>query len=300
MGNVNSMLSDHEAGLHSTSSYAAHKEDDSQESVAGEDWVSDTTLNIGIGLSVGVQFILLTSKLILRGAINDAKHESHDTMLVVDTFMYATAIIRNIFLIHYVRTQVPEHVLHPEQFSLPVVLTEAIWGPSAELLLELTLGAIIGVSLEIVAYELSFSVLGPALLDYIAQAVNFAVLFLLILIVERGWSHLRGLCRWQQLIQVLLIIYDIVLHTITMSKPGVNHDFRDLRMASLASLIAVRLVSFRFFSFKAHHPKLSYVSPLHAQLGVFERPEGAPLSLAAGGPMGREFGEAVAVRINST
>merc|ERR1711998_39587 len=173
-------------------------------------------------------------------------------------------------------------------------VTEAIWGPSAELLLELTLGAVVGVSLEIVAFELSFSVLGPALFDYIAQAINFAVLFLLILVVERGWSHLRGLCRWQQLIQVLLIIYDIVLHTITMSKPGVNHDFRDLRMASLASLIAVRLVSFRFFSFKAHHPKLSYVNPLHAQLSVLDGPS-SPLAADCGDDHDCEFGAAVTV-----
>ena len=67
-----------------------------------------------------------------------------------------------------------------------------------------------------------------------------------------------------------MIVYDIILHTITMSKPGMNHDFRDFRLASLASLIAVRLIAFRVFSFKAHNMGHSYVSPLHAKLEVLQ------------------------------
>merc|ERR1712146_396944 len=92
--------------------------------------------------------------------------------------------------------------------------------------------------------------LGAAYFNYIAQSVNFGVLFLLIFITDRAWSGLYSLCRWQQAIQVVLIVYDIVLHSITMTKPGMNHDFRDLRMASLASLIAIRVISFRVFCSK--------------------------------------------------
>merc|ERR1711998_104108 len=263
-------------------------------SPAHRSFVSDNALHIFLGASVFVQFGLLTAKLILRGAVNDAQHESHDTMHVVDSFMYTLAIFRNICLIQYVRTQVAEHRIHPQQFRLLSVAREAICGMSAELFLELTLGAVVGISLEIVAFELTFEKLGPAYINYIAQSINFAVLFLLILVVEKGWAKLHVLCRWQQAIQVLLIVYDIVLHSITMSKPGVNHDFRDLRMASLASLIAIRLVSFRFFSFKAHHPELSYVNPLHAPLSVLDGPS-SPLAADCGDDHDCEFGAAVTV-----
>lgn len=229
------------------------------------------TLNLVLGVTVFIQFILLLAKLILRGEINDSIHESHDPMHAVDTTQYGIAALRNLWLIHFIRKQVPAHKLHLDNhFSCRELLLEAVCGPSAELLLELCLGAAIGISLEIVAFTLTFSNVGVAYSHYSAQSINFVVLFVLILVTERAWSQIQLICRWQQVIQVLLIVYDIVLHTITMSKPGMNHDFRDFRLASLASLIAVRIIAFRVFSFKAHNPRHSYVNPLHAKMDILD------------------------------
>merc|ERR1711988_556893 len=175
------------------------------------------------------------------------------------------------------RTHVPEHALHlGGYFSCRELLHEAICGPSAELLLELILTAAIGISLEVVAFMLTFNDMRVAYIHYTAQTINFAVLFVLILVTERAWSQIRLICRWQQAVQVMLIVYDIALHTITMSKPGMNHDFRDFRLASLASLIAVRIIAFRVFTFKAHTPTHSYTNPLHAKMSILQGSELVP------------------------
>merc|ERR1712070_207729 len=259
--------------------HVAEDEDDDAPFKAdeAEEFCSESCLNITIGLSVLLQFILLMIKLILRGEINDAKHESHDPMQAVDAVQYSVAALRNAWLINHIRKHIPEHRLHlAAYFSCRELLCEALCGPSAELLLELTLTAAIGISLEIVAFTLTFSSVNVAYVHYTAQTVNFAVLFALILVTERAWSQIRLICRWQQVVQVMLIIYDIVLHTITMSKPGMNHDFRDFRLASLASLIAVRVIAFRVFSFKAHTPTHSYTNPLHAKMNILQGAELAP------------------------
>jgi len=260
----------HESGLYVSS--PSVDDDEEYDGLSGDQEVciSDSTLNVALGISVLLQFALLVAKVVMRGTVNDAKHESHDPMHVVDTVMYSVMVLRNVCIIHFIRRHVPEHMMHPQYFSVASLTREAFFGPTAEIMLELTLGAVIGVSLEIVAFQLTFTKLGPAYGNYVMQSVNFMVLFVLILVTDRSWARLHVVCRWQQIIQVMLIVYDIVLHSITMTKPGMNHDFRDLRMASLASLIAIRVISFRVFSFKAHNPTLSYVSPLHSKLAILE------------------------------
>merc|ERR1712054_437114 len=271
-------------GLHETMETGHHRlhvaEDCDEEDEAKfepDQGTADTCLNVVIGLSVLLQFVLLVLKLVLRGETNDAKHQSHDHMQAVDAVQYTVAAVRNAWLIHHIRTHIPEHALHlAGHFSCGTLLAEAVCGPSAELLLELILGAAIGISLEIVAFTLTFSSMSIAYVHYAAQTVNFVVLFALILVTERAWSQIRLICRWQQVVQVMLIVYDIVLHTITMSKPGMNHDFRDFRLASLASLIAVRLIAFRVFAFKAHNPTHSYTNPLHAKMNILQGSELVP------------------------
>merc|ERR1711988_156634 len=132
---------------------------------------TETCLNVVIGLSVLLHFVLLMIKLILRGEINDAKHESHDPMQAVDAVQYSVAALRNAWLINHIRKHIPEHRLHlAAYFSCRELLCEALCGPSAELLLELTLTAAIGISLEIVAFTLTFSSVNVAYVHYTADS----------------------------------------------------------------------------------------------------------------------------------
>merc|ERR1712054_392672 len=98
-------------------------------------FVSERCLNVILGSTVALQFVLLVIKLSLRGETNDAKHESHARMHAVDAVQYSVATLRNLWLIHYIRSQIPAHRLHlGDHFSWRMLLHEAICGPSAELL----------------------------------------------------------------------------------------------------------------------------------------------------------------------
>jgi len=130
-------------------------------------------------------------------------------------------------------------------------------------LAQLLLGASIGVGFEIYANHMTFPHMHAAVWMYVAHGINFLVVFALVAVLELSWCGITRICRWQQLLQIILIIYDVILHTITMTKPNINHEFRDFRLASLASLIAVRLIMFRFFIFKAETPAYSYTHALH-------------------------------------
>merc|ERR1711977_835 len=96
---------------------------------------------------------------------------------------------------------------------------------------------------------------------YIMQMLNFCAVFALVMLMEQCWARVRVVCEWQQLLQVCFLVYDVVLHIIIMTKSGIDHQFRDFRLASLASLIALRLILYRFFQFKRDEPRKSYVNP---------------------------------------
>lgn len=211
-----------------------------------------------MSVSVCVEIVLLLLKLALGVGDTEEKFE-------IDSLNYFVAIARNCLLLYYI-PRIPEHLEQSGHFSKSWLLREAVCGASSGLLVELLLAASLGISLEMVALVHGNTDITVSIWMYTMQCIDFFVLFILVLQMEQAWAHIDVICAWQKGLQAFFMFYDIVLHILVMTKSGVNHDFRDFRLASLASLIALRLICFRFFAFKGLEPDKSFVSPLHQNI----------------------------------
>eukprot|EP00656_Telonema_subtile_P014065 TRINITY_DN17161_c0_g1_i1.p1 TRINITY_DN17161_c0_g1~~TRINITY_DN17161_c0_g1_i1.p1 ORF type:complete len:266 (-),score=57.42 TRINITY_DN17161_c0_g1_i1:282-1079(-) len=223
-------------------------------------WIGDSRIRILLAITIPLEVLLMVIKLMVVAYVSSEPY-------YVDALNYTAAIVRNVALLIHI-PRIPEHTEHPTHFSTRRVLSEAFVGAPSVLLLELGVAAALSISLEIVALAHGEESLGIQVWLYIMQSTNFVVLFSLIMRMEQGWARLHRICRWQQGLQVAFIVYDIILHIIVMTRSNTNHDFRDFRIASLASLIALRLLCYRFFQFKADEPENWYTRPLHTRIKI--------------------------------
>merc|ERR1711907_7880 len=221
-------------------------------------WEAKGLVHKVVAGSVLIEIVLMILKIVLVVCVTNEPFE-------VDAANYIVAICRNVYL-WYSIPRIPKHLEWPDHFAPARLLREAFFGPSSVLLLELSVAAAIAISLEVVALVHGGSGKVASIWLYTMQSLNFVVLFALVLLMGQGWDHLADKCAWQQLLQVAFLIYDIVLHVIIMTKPDIDHDFRDFRLASLASPIALRLICYRFFQFKKDEPTFSFVNPAHCKL----------------------------------
>eukprot|EP00658_Telonema_sp_P-2_P056161 TRINITY_DN44645_c0_g1_i1.p1 TRINITY_DN44645_c0_g1~~TRINITY_DN44645_c0_g1_i1.p1 ORF type:complete len:247 (+),score=61.46 TRINITY_DN44645_c0_g1_i1:179-919(+) len=222
------------------------------------EWPKDREAFWVLAITVLIEMLLMMAKVLVVALVTNEPFE-------VDAANYTVGFIRNMYLLYHIR-RIPEHASRPRHWASSRLVSEAFTGPSSVLLLELTVAAALSVSLEVVALSHGDSGVGSTVVLYFMQCTNFVVLFAVVMMMEQGWSRLHSICKWQQAVQVAFLVYDIVLHIIVMTKKDIDHEFRDFRIASLASLIALRLICYRFFQFKADEPEYSFVNPMHAKL----------------------------------
>ena len=97
----------------------------------------------------------------------------------------------------------------------------------------------------------------------VLRIMDFFVLSLLALLVERCSVNLREICKWQQALQMFYCVYNIALHVIITPQEDLDAEYRSSRLASHASFIAFRLMLARLFQFKAEAPTQSYLNEMH-------------------------------------
>jgi hypothetical protein len=202
-------------------------------------------VNVGV-LSVLVQ-TLLVLLLVVKATPGETMTNQHPAWLTVS---YIISIVRNGYFVSIVRD---EHSVH-SKFQWRALAKDGLCGGSSGHILELVGLAALGMAFMIAAFKHAASGSGAdhfALL-YASQAANFAVLFLLVLVVELGWKNLHVICLVQQVWQVTLIIYDVALHIATATDEDMGGDYRDFRLANLGTIITLRVLIFRFFKFKVN------------------------------------------------